>query len=232
MKTRALAALLLASVFFAPAVSAKLVPAKPDHPPEPAPLSVTVGIASGQHIAHKFAYCIPDGTGKTMDGGNISPSIRWSGAPKAAKSYAVVVVDPDVPTSFELANQEGKVIPENFPRRNFYHWVLVDIPPNINHLVEGADSKGVTPGGKPVGKVAYGINGKNDYPAGGYDGPCPPWNDERLHRYRFTVYALDVDSLNLPEGFTGAQAVAAMQNHIWAKGEVVGTFSNNPKLLK
>jgi Raf kinase inhibitor-like YbhB/YbcL family protein len=213
-----------------------LVPAQalarqiPPQPEQPVPLAVTVGIAPNQMIADKYAYCVPDGAGKTKDGGNINPAISWSGAPKATKSYAIIVVDPDVPASFELANQPRKVIPENFPRRNFYHWVLVDIPSNITSIAEGADSKNVTEGGKPTGKLPYGLTGKNDYPGGGYDGPCPPWNDERLHHYHFQVYALDVENLKLPENFTGADAMAALQNHIWAKGEVVGTFSNNPKL--
>lgn len=223
MKTIVLASLLLVPALFALPAWARLLP--PD-PQKPAPLNVTVGIPHGQMIPAKYAYCIPDGAGKTMDGGNVSPAISWSGAPKMTKSYAIIVVDPDVPTSFELANQPGKIIPENFPRRNFYHWVLVDIPPNITHLDEGADSKGVVHGGKPTGQLPYGLTGKNDYPGGGYDGPCPPWNDERVHHYRFQVYALDVEHLDLPKDFTGAQAVDAMQNHIWAKGEVVGTYTN------
>ena len=223
MKTIALASLLLGPALFALPSFARQVPPKPE---EPVALTVTVGIPGGRMIPAKYAYCTSDGAGRTMDGGNVSPAISWSGAPKATKSYAVIVVDPDVPSSFELANQPGKTIPENFPRRNFYHWLLVDIPPSITSLPEGADSKGITKGGKPTGKLPYGVTGKNDYPGGGYDGPCPPWNDERLHHYHFQVYALDVDSLNLPKDFTGDQVMKAMENHIWAKGEVIGTYTN------
>jgi Raf kinase inhibitor-like YbhB/YbcL family protein len=65
---------------------------------------------------------------------------------------------------------------------------------------------------------------------GGYDGPCPPWNDERAHRYTFKVYALDVPSLNLSGAFTGPEAEAAMQGHVLAEGEAVGLYTLNPDL--
>lgn len=207
--------------------------------PAPARLSVTVGgIENNRPIAAKFAYCRPDGNGKSMQSDNINPEIRWSGAPEGTKSFALIVVDKDVPKTFELAGKEGKTIPKDFPRQNFYHWVLADIPASRNKISEGEDSKGVTQGGKPTGKTAYGVNGQNDYAAkagmglgGGYDGCCPPWNDERLHHYHFIVTALDVPTLGLSGNFTGGQAEAAMQGHVLAQGEVVGTYTNNPKLL-
>jgi len=198
-----------------------------------APLTVTLGgIENGQPIPEKFAYCAPDGNGKTKDGGNINPAISWSGAPEGTKSYAILVVDPDVPASFDNANKDGQTISDAFPRQNFYHWVLADIPPTFTTLPEGKDSSGMTKGGKPPGKTDYGINGKNDYSragmgmGGGYDGPCPPWNDERLHHYHFRVYALDVPSLALSAPITGPQVEKAMEGHILAMGEVVGTYTD------
>lgn len=190
------------------------------------------GIENGGPIAEKFAFCVPDGDGKTTDGDNISPMIRWSDAPKNTKSFAFIVVDRDVPAKFDDANQEGKTIAEDFPRQDFYHWVLTDIPPYITGLAEGKDSDGKPEGGKPTGKLAYGLSGANDYATfmqgsfGGYDGPCPPWNDERLHHYHFIAYALDVASLNLADGFTGRDAMARIKKHTLAHAEVVGTFSN------
>jgi len=202
------------------------------------PLSLSIkGIRSEKPIPDRFAYCMPDGQGRSKDGGNISPAISWSGAPEATQSYALIVVDRDVPASFERANQPGKTIPKDFGRQDFYHWVLVNIPAQVHGLLEGKNSNGIAQGGKSVGKTDYGINGQNDYalmssgPHGGYDGPCPPWNDERLHRYHFMVYALDVPSLALPNPIKGKQAEAAMAGHILAKGEVVGTYSNNPVWL-
>jgi len=203
-----------------------------------ATLSVSLdGIENGSAIPEKFAYCAPDGQGQTKDGGNVNPAISWSGAPVGTRSYALIVVDKDVPASFELANQPGKTIPADFPRQNFYHWVLVDIPGAMTNLPEGVDSKGVVPGGRAPGKTGYGIDGQNDYAKAGkgqggeYDGPCPPWNDERLHHYHVVVYALDVPSLGLSGNFGGKQAEDAMKGHILARGETVGTYTQNPKLI-
>jgi Raf kinase inhibitor-like YbhB/YbcL family protein len=195
------------------------------------------GIKSGQLIADKFAYCKPDGKGQTVNADNISPAIHWLNAPEGVKSFVLLVVDPDVPADFSNANKADVEIRANTPRQDFYHWVLVDIPPTLLGLYEGADSKGIVPGGKQVGKRAYGINGKNDYSKvftgtyGGYDGPCPPWNDLRMHHYHFTLYALDIPSLNLPSPITALQAKSAMDGHIIGKGEVVGTYTNNPRWL-
>lgn len=204
---------------------------------KPLHLRVT-GIENGQRIPTRYAYCMPDEAGKSRDGGNINPGLRWSGAPMETQSYAVLVVDTDVPTSFDTANQEGKTIPRDMPRRDFYHWVLVDIPPGVTEIKEGEDSRGKTEGGKPTGKLAYGITGRNDFATdspgrfGGYDGPCPPWNDTRLHHYHFRVYALDVPSLELPDDFNGAQAMQAISPHVLSMGEVTGIYTQHPKMLK
>lgn len=200
-----------------------------------APLTVTVeGVESGRLIPEKFAFCAPDEAAKTRDGGNISPAIRWEKGPEGTKSYAIIMVDPDVPARFDDANQEGKTLPADMARQDFYHWVLIDIPANVTEIAEGAESAGVVKTGKAPGKQPHGVRGLNDYGTfmkgkfAGYDGPCPPWNDERLHRYRFAVYALDVPSLRLSGNFNGAKAMAAMRGHILAKGEVTGTYTQNP----
>jgi phosphatidylethanolamine-binding protein (PEBP) family uncharacterized protein len=94
-------------------------------------------IKDGQAISEKFAYCAPDGKGKTKNVANISPQLSWSGVPKETKSFAVVVVDPDVPAKFDDANKEGKIIASDFPRQNFYHWVLINIPASVTEIAEG-----------------------------------------------------------------------------------------------
>ena len=257
MKKIALASLLLCQLFCTPAATAdeapvlgqpgpaddmlferlhpELQPQKKAYPT----LDLKIdGIENNKPIPVRFAYCKPDGKGETINGDNISPAIHWLNTPEAAKSFALIVVDTDVPADFTDANKQRKEIPANAPRQSFYHWVLTDIPSGLLALYEGADSKGIAPGGKPVGRKSYGIDGKNDYAKvypgsyGGYDGPCPPWNDLRLHHYHFTFYALDVPSLNLPNPVTGSQAKLAMEGHILAKGEVVGTYSNNPRWLE
>lgn len=198
----------------------------------PASLAVTVeGIAHNEAIPEEFAYCIPAQSGHTQQGGNISPAVSWSGAPAGTQSYAVIMVDPDVPAVFDDANKEGKVLPADMPRRNFYHWVLVDVPASLTTLGKGVEGAGGT-APKPAGKVVHGVRGINNFGAnnGAYDGPCPPWNDERMHHYHIQVFALDVPSLTLSGNFGGEDAMKAMQGHILAQGEVVGLFTNNPKL--
>lgn len=198
------------------------------------------GIEPGKAIPSKFAYCKPDGKGRTENGGNISPKISWQGAPAGTKSFAIVMVDKDVPVTFESANKTGVQITEDFPRQNFYHWTVVDIPATTNSIEEGVASRGVIKGGKPFGKTEYGFVGKNDYekvapgPNGGYDGPCPPWNDMRLHHYSFIVYALDVDTLNPSQEvpFNGPQLENAIKGHVLAQGSVISTYSNNPQVLR
>jgi phosphatidylethanolamine-binding protein (PEBP) family uncharacterized protein len=65
---------------------------------------------------------------------------------------------------------------------------------------------------------------------GGYDGPAPPWNDEIMHEYVFTVYALDVEMLGMSGVFGGADALAVMEDHVLASGQVVGEYTLNPEL--
>lgn len=188
-------------------------------------------------IPTKFAMGIPNGSGQATFAPNRSPHIRWTDAPKETKSFALICHDADAPTVGDDVNQPGRTVPYALPRADFYHWVLVDIPADINELPAGIDSDGVTPKGKEVGKTPYGVRGINSYTSwfagdpnmegnyGGYDGPFPPWNDERVHRYYFTLYALDVASLNLSGAFTGDEALAAMQGHVLAQDGWMGTYA-------
>lgn len=202
-------------------------------------LKVTVdGIQEGKPISPQFAFCTYDEKNHTKDGGNISPAISWSGAPKGTRSYAIIMHDTDVPTVFDDANQEGKVIAADLPRKDFYHWVLTDIPSKRTQLKKGEDSAAVNKKGKSFGRFPHGQRGVNDFGSfmkgafAGYDGPCPPWNDAIAHHYHFTVYALSVPTLGLKGAFTGPQALKAMEGKILAKGTVTGLFSQNPEVLK
>ncbi len=195
-------------------------------------------ITHGERVPDEHSFGVPDGAGKAApEGGNRSPHLRWSGAPEGTQSFAVTVHDPDVPADFSDANQEGKTLAEDLPRQDFAHWVLVDIPADVTELPAGAGSDGIVPGGKPVGRTDHGITGSTSYTDafagdpdmggtyGGYDGPFPPWNDERLHHYHFTVYALDVPSLGLEGEFTLDDARGAMDGHILDQGELVATYT-------
>lgn len=208
-----------------------------------ADLNVSIdGITDGQRIPEEFAFGIRTDSEPFTFGANLSPAIAWSGAPESTKSFAIIMLDRSVPTVFDDANQEGKVIPADLARMDFMHWVLVDIPATTTSLAKGAESDAVVPKGKPTGKAANGIRGANDFGMfmasnpdmagdyGGYDGPAPPWNDELMHEYVFTVYALDTDSLGLDGVFSGADALAAMDGHVLASGQVVGEYTLNPAL--
>ncbi|GHB10433.1 YbhB/YbcL family Raf kinase inhibitor-like protein [Modicisalibacter luteus] len=202
------------------------------------------GIEDQRPIPETFAFGVPgDGEPMTL-GANRNPALTWSEAPDTTRSFAVLVVDPDVPGDPSDVNQEGKTLPSSMARVDFYHWVVVDIPGDIQAIGEGEDSDGVTPKGKAPGQTPIGLRGINtftDFLAGdpdmggtygGYDGPCPPWNDELVHRYRFTVYALDIESLGLSGEFTGNDALKAMEGHVLDQATVTGTYTLNPDLRK
>jgi len=196
----------------------------------------------GQPIDPRHAFGAPDPDQRMRLSDNLSPQLAWSGAPEGTRSFAVLCVDPDVPATADDVNQEGKVVAHDLPRADFFHWVMVDIPMAVTELATGACSDGVTEGGKtnPAGPAGsrQGMNNYTQFLAGsglegeyfGYDGPCPPWNDERLHHYRFTVYALDVDRLELAERFDGPAALAAMEGHVLDQASITGTYTLNPAL--
>ena len=100
----------------------------------------------------------------------------------------------------------------------------------------------MTPRGKTAGLRSYGRTGINSYTDwfsgdadmggeyGGYDGPCPPWNDSIVHHYHFTVYALDVERVHLDGTFTGPDALAAIKGHVLAEASHIGTYTMNRDL--
>jgi Raf kinase inhibitor-like YbhB/YbcL family protein len=204
-------------------------------------LSIEVsGFAEGAPIPGVFAFCVPAASGHVTLGPNRNPRVHWSGAPQGTRSYALLCVDADAPTVGDNVNKEGVTVPASLPRADFSHWVLVDIPVGVTEIAEAADADGVVARGKPAGATAYGVRGRNDYTGwfaddadmagtyAGYDGPCPPWNDEVVHRYTFTVYALDVDSLGLSGDFGLAEARGAMAGHVLAEASQLGTYTLNP----
>jgi Raf kinase inhibitor-like YbhB/YbcL family protein len=200
-------------------------------------------LTDGQPIPPRFAFGKPDAQAHMQLSDNLSPHLAWTDAPAGTRSFVVLCIDPDVPSVADDVNQEGKVLPADMPRVDFCHWAMVDISPDVTELSTGECSDGVTPKGKrnPPGPAGsrQGLNDYTAFMAGdpdmggqyhGYDGPCPPWNDERLHHYAFTVYALDVEQLDLPESFTGHDVRAAIDGHVLAQASLTGTYSLNPKL--
>lgn len=190
-----------------------------------------------------FAFGRHDPEAHFTFAGNRNPQLAWDGVPEGTRSFAILCVDHDVPSVGTDVNQEGRSVDVWLPRVAFYHWVLTDLPADLRSIAEGAHSDGVTVRGKAPGPTPDGgLQGQNDYTGwfagnpdmegiyAGYDGCGPPWNDERLHGYRFQVYALDVDSLGLDGAFTGADVLAAMQGHILGKAELIGLYAINPSV--
>ena len=192
-------------------------------------------------IPGDFAFCKMDAKSHATLSANQNPQLTWNDAPAGTRSFAVICHDPDVPSKGDDVNQEGRQVPASLPRVDFYHWVLVDIPASIGSIAAGEFSSSVVAKGKPGPASAHGTRqGINDYTgwfAGdgdmggdyyGYDGPCPPWNDEIPHHYVFTVFALDVARLPVVGRFTGAEARAAMQGHVLAEACLTGMYTLNP----
>ena len=195
---------------------------------------------NGDRIPDEFCMGVAADEGHATFGENRNPHLAWSDAPEGTKSFALICHDPDVPSKPDDVNQEGRTVPADLPRVDFFHWVLVDIPAKQDDIAGGAHSDGVTPKGKSpgfTGEGTCGLNGYTDWFAGdpdmggewgGYDGPFPPWNDSIVHHYHFTLYALDCESLGLPEPFTGPQALDAMKGHVLDQASLVVTYSLNP----
>jgi Raf kinase inhibitor-like YbhB/YbcL family protein len=192
-------------------------------------------------IPPEHAFCKMDAATHASLSANRNPHLAWRDVPPGTLSFAVICHDPDVPSKGDDVNKEGRVVPESLPRVDFFHWVLVDIPAATTSIAAGEYSSTVTPKGKPGPAASNGTRqGINDYTswfAGdgdmggdyyGYDGPCPPWNDEIPHRYTFSVFALDVARLAVEARFTGADVRAAMQGHVLAEASITAMYTLNP----
>jgi len=130
----------------------------------------------------------------TCDGVNISPPLEWSGTPKSGRTIAIIADDPDAPAG------------------TWVHWVLYNLPADNIGIIENL----------PIAETlkAGGCQGKNDFGKIGYGGPCPP---SGTHRYFFKVYAVDGE-LPLKAGATKTDLEKAMEGHIVAQGQLMGTY--------
>jgi hypothetical protein len=201
----------------------------------------TTAFADHGAIPAEFAFCAIDPATHVALSRNLSPDFAWADLPAGTKSLVLLCHDPDVPSRGDDVNKEGRVVPATLPRVDFFHWVLVDLPADTPALARGEFSDGVTGRGKPGPLGPRGARqGVNDYTgwfagdkdmAGnyfGYDGPCPPWNDEIPHRYVFTLFALDVPRLAVEGAFSGADVRAAMAGHVLGQAVVTGRYTLNP----
>lgn len=130
----------------------------------------------------------------TCDGKDVSPLLTWTEGPRGTRSFALIADDPDAPTG------------------TWVHWVIYNLPPATRQIPEGVPADERLPDGT--------IQGKTDFGRTGYGGPCPP---SGTHRYFFRLFALDT-ALSLPPASTAKQLKKAMQGHILAEAEVMGTY--------
>jgi hypothetical protein len=195
----------------------------------------------GGPIPAEYAFCAMDAKTHATLSKNMNPHLAWIEVPMGTKSFAIICHDPDVPSRGDDVNKEGRTVPKSLARVDFFHWVLVDLPPSMVGVQAGEFSSSVVSRGKPGPAAAHGARqGINDYTgwfAGdkdmggdyyGYDGPCPPWNDEIPHHYTFTLFALDVAKLALEGRFDGHAVRKAVQGHVLAEAAVTGRYSLNP----
>ena len=199
--------------------------------------------AAGAAIPARFAAGRPDDASVVTFSDNVSPHLAWSDVPAGTRSLVLICHDPVVPSRGDDVNQPDREVPADLPRVDFFHWVMVDLPPVLTQLAEGEFSQGVTARGKAGPATRHGArHGLNDYTgwfagsadmAGdyfGYDGPFPPFNDSLVHRYVFTLYATDLARCPVDGAFTGAQVRAAIAGHVLAEASTEGTYTLNRRL--
>ncbi|HEX2494079.1 MAG TPA: YbhB/YbcL family Raf kinase inhibitor-like protein [Steroidobacter sp.] len=131
----------------------------------------------------------------TRDGENLSPPLKWSGAPRGTRSFALLCEDPDAPSG------------------TFRHWAVANIPAEENGLSEGMGAA----------RAHGGDVGRNDFGRSAYDGPAPP-RGHGLHHYHFRLAALDIEELEMSENKSAGELWRAVEPHILAQAETVGTY--------
>lgn len=153
-------------------------------------------IAAGQSIPQRFAFNAFGCTGQ-----NLSPALTWSNPPAGAKSFAVMVHDADAVTG----------------GAGFWHWAVVNLPAGTSGLARGAG----TADGQTLPGTARQI--ATDFGTPGWGGPCPPAGD-KPHRYTFTVYALKVDTLDLPPNATASLSGFMVNANAIGKASLTSTY--------
>lgn len=200
---------------------------------------------NGDRIPPRYAAGRPDGVGGAAFGDNLNPHLAWSELPEGTHSMVLICHDFDAPVDASLVNRDGVELPVDQKRADFFHWVLIDLPPRPMVVGEGEFSRGFVPRGKPGPAAANGArHGRNDYTrwfaadaamAGdyfGYDGPFPPCNDALVHHYVFTLYAVALPRLPLAGIFDGAEVRRALAGHVLAEATHSGTYTLNRRLLE
>ena len=207
MKTRFVGTALIAAASLAACAAEVQMP----EPAEPFSLTSSAFVESS---------VIP--TRYTGDGANVSPPLAWRGAPPGTQSFALILVDPDVPWGQTVPVYGEMPPPGTQPADFFIHWMVVGIPPTTTSLADGA-----SPGNMPTGTVepanSFALFGGE---ASQYGGPAPP-PGTKAHAYRFVLYALDVPTLaGITAESTFTEVTGAMAGHVLAATTLTGYFGH------
>ena len=146
--------------------------------------------------AFRYGEEMPSRYSSARGGQNVSPSLNWVNPPEGTKSFALIVVDPNIPLGF-----------------TFTHWLIYNIPTEKKGLLESVSHQ-----------VSFGdgtVQGKNGYGKNEYLGPNPVWG---RHRYYFTIYALDT-TINSNSNLNKKRLMQAMKGHILGRAQLMGCFS-------
>ena len=157
--------------------------------------------------------------GGACNGQNVSPALSWTGAPTATKSFAISMFDPDAGASVGFLRWAERLVVGLFDldavnRGGFWHWWAVNIPADVASLPKGAGSGA----GLPLGA----IQGRSNFDSNNYGGPCPA--PGKLHHYEITVYALDLDKLDVDQNTPPAVIGFKVHGHTLAKASLTGVW--------
>src|SRR5918911_509902 len=118
----------------------------------------------GERIPAEYAFCAPDPASHARLSNNRNPGLEWSELPMGTRSLVLICHDYDVPSRPDDVNKEGRTVPEDLARIDFFHWVLVDLDPHSGPIRAGEFSDRVTPHGKAGPQAPRGArHGLNDY---------------------------------------------------------------------
>jgi Raf kinase inhibitor-like YbhB/YbcL family protein len=177
------------------------IPAQTDEPI--LPTETKIPLPATEEVSMAFEILSPAFTNGgpippdfSCDGSDTSPALAWTEPPTGTQSFALIMDDPDA------------------PMETWVHWVIFNIPASTRNLTEGTPTDPQLGDGSLQGKTSAGSNG--------YHGPCPP---SGTHRYFFKLYALDT-MLSLSASADKKELLAAMEGHILANAELMGTFSH------
>ena len=182
----------------------------PDVAPEPRQSQIALDLIeptgdAGLTVSARFEPQSPIPTEHAADSDNAPPAIEWSDAPEGTQSYVLIVDDPDAAAP-----------------KPFTHWIAYDLPASMTSLREGLPTEPV------LADIEGAKQGTNNRGSTGYFGPKPPVGDPP-HNYHFQVFALDVAELMLPPGATREEVLNAMDGHVVAEGEIIGTYAPAPE---